>query len=99
MEILQTETAKFEDIKKLINEILSKKDEPTDKIELSGDDLLDWICTSQEKTPPSLHHPRVCLFAKAKDVAQDLKSVTEGTSPLNDFSKHIDADLRVFELS
>ncbi|MBK66844.1 MAG: hypothetical protein CMP22_01785 [Rickettsiales bacterium] len=99
MEILQTETAKFEDIKKLVDEILTHKGDKGDEIELSGDDLLDWICTSQEKSPPSLHHPRICLFAKAKDVEEDLKSVTEGTSPLNDFSKHIDADLRVFELS
>lgn len=99
MDYLNNEDARFSDVEVLITKIIDTKADKEEPSEMSGDELLDWFVGAQDKNPPSLHHPRICIFAKADDVARDLKTITDGTSPLNDFSKHIDSDLRVFELS
>ncbi|HEX9447744.1 MAG TPA: nicotinate-nucleotide--dimethylbenzimidazole phosphoribosyltransferase, partial [Dongiaceae bacterium] len=75
------------------------------------EEITHWLATWQGKAPPTVHHPRVAVFAGNHGVA-DLgvsaypKDVTmqmvlnfqSGGAAVNQLCKNADADLRVYEM-
>lgn len=76
------------------------------------EELARWVAAWQGKHPPSLEHPRICVFAAnhgvaAKGVSAYPASVTEqmvqnfvsGGAAVNQLAQLFDADLRVYEMA
>lgn len=88
----------LEDVAGLIQTILEDMPEPSEEI-IFEDTLLQWFYEAQRHDPPRLNHPRISLYANEKAVYETFEPVRQGQTALNQFAEHIDADLRLYELS
>jgi nicotinate-nucleotide--dimethylbenzimidazole phosphoribosyltransferase len=76
------------------------------------EEMTQWLATWQGKTPPTVEHPRVAVFAGNHGVAalgvsafpaevtkQMVLNFTSGGAAVNQLCKNADADLRVYEMA
>ncbi|ACI99757.1 nicotinate-nucleotide--dimethylbenzimidazole phosphoribosyltransferase [Rhodospirillum centenum] len=75
------------------------------------EELTQWLATWQGRTPPTLNHPRIAVFAGSHGVAAQgvsafpasvtalmVQAFVNGGAAVNQLARAADADLRVYEL-
>ncbi|MFC7333833.1 nicotinate-nucleotide--dimethylbenzimidazole phosphoribosyltransferase [Rhodocista pekingensis] len=75
------------------------------------EELTHWLATWQGRTPPTLNHPRIAVFAGSHGVAAQgvsafppsvtalmVQTFVNGGAAVNQLARAADADLRVYEL-
>lgn len=76
------------------------------------EELVAWLAAWQRRHPPRIDRPRLAVFAgnhgvvrhgvsayPAEVTAQMVKGFVDGRAAINQLSRHIDADLRIYEMA